>query len=90
MGRGLAQDRQDDPKMGPRWHNMAPNWFQVGEHEVKMGKIRPKRPRSNHVKQLRKNLCFFMGSRLIGRPKQAQLRPKMDQDRVKMAKMGGN
>ena len=32
----------------------------------------------------------FMGSRLIGRPKQAQLRPKMHQDRVKMAKMGGD
>ena len=59
MGRGLAQDRQDDPKMGPRWHNMAPNWFQVGEHEVKMGKIRPKRPRSNHIQKPRKNLSFY-------------------------------
>ena len=76
MGRGLAQDRQDDPKMGPRWHNMAPNWFQVGEHEVKMGKIRPKRPRSNHIQKLRKNRCFYGGRGSSEGPNRPNLDPR--------------
>ena len=48
---GRGGSFQDGPKMGPRWPKMAPNWFQVGEEEVKMGKMRPKRPRSKHVQK---------------------------------------
>ena len=34
------------PSMAPRRPRMAPNWLQVGEHEVKMDKIKLQRPKS--------------------------------------------
>ena len=37
---------------------MAPNWFQVGENEAKMGKIKRKQLKSKHFQKPCKNLDF--------------------------------
>ena len=65
----MAQERRhrgprwgrDGPKIAQTGPKMAPNWFQVGEHEVKMGKIRPKRPEGKQIQNLEK-IIVFMGS----------------------------
>ena len=63
----MAQERRhrgprwgrDGPKIAQTGPKMVQNWFQVGEHEIEMGKIRPKRPRGKHVQTQCKNHCFY-------------------------------
>ena len=63
---------QNGAKMGPRWPKMVPKWYQVCENEVKMGKIRPKRPKRENVQTFMKNLGFcWVGGTLEG-PSRAQ------------------
>ena len=74
--------------MGPRWLKMAPTEVKIGEDEVKMCKMIPRRSQSKSIEKPKENLgfCRVRGSR--EGPRWAQDRPKMAQDGPKLAQDG--